>query len=99
MKVTRKSFVIIILLLVVIFAKPRKIEAKTNDGITDEFLPQAMSVYEKWSYTTGDFVSSSPAVADMDGDGNLCSWLSRKKSPDMKRKSSGLRFDTLSNRR
>jgi len=45
MKVCKKSFVIIILLVVVVFAEPRKIEAKTNESIVNEFLPQAMGAY------------------------------------------------------
>jgi len=69
MKTTRKSFVIIILLVVVIFAKPRKIEAKTNESNVDELIPQTMGVYEKWNYTAWAYVWSSPAVADFNGYG------------------------------
>lgn len=70
MKVFRKSFVIVILLLVVVFATPRKIDAKTNMSVVDEYLPQAMSVFEKWNVSS-DWDYSTPAVVDLDGDGTL----------------------------
>ena len=73
MKVTRKSLAMIMLLLVVVFIKPRKIEAKTNESIVNEFLPQAMGVYEKWVKDFGSYVGSyfSPSVTDIDNDGTL----------------------------
>ncbi|MHA1307010.1 MAG: hypothetical protein ACTSQN_06920, partial [Candidatus Heimdallarchaeota archaeon] len=35
------------------------------------YFPNAMGVYSKWNFTTGDSIYSSPAIADLDGDGTL----------------------------
>ena len=72
MKKARKTLIIIVILILVAFINPINIEVKNEEPINDVvFLPQAMGVYEKWSYTTGDDIFSSPAVADLDKDGKL----------------------------
>ena len=63
--------ILIILVIGIAIVKPAKIEAKISDNVDEEFFPQAMGVYEKWSYTVGGSGSTSPAVADLDGDGTL----------------------------
>ncbi len=71
MKVTRKSFVMIILLLVVVFAKQSSIESKKEESVNNiEFLPHAMGIYEKWMIGISP-IYSSPTVADLDADGTL----------------------------
>ena len=69
MKTFRKNLVIIVLLLVVVFVKPRNIEAKKEGITTDSNLqPEAMGVYEKWTWHRS-MSFSSPAVDDLDNDG------------------------------
>jgi len=71
LKLKRNSSIIVILLFSFVLLVPVNSKVETNDLVDNVFLPQAMGVYEEWSFTTGDWVRSSPAVADLDGDGTL----------------------------
>ncbi|MHA1355489.1 MAG: hypothetical protein ACTSR1_09985 [Candidatus Heimdallarchaeota archaeon] len=71
---------------------PSKIQYK---GV---LLGESKYVYEEEITRTGVILKRVKQLA-RDGDGNLCSWQSRKKYPDMKRKSSNLRFDYIREKR
>ena len=69
MKNSRKHMILIILLLSLVLIKPLNLESKAREENDIIVTPQAMGVYEKWSFTTGSSVYSSPFVADLDFDG------------------------------
>ena len=60
------------MLILFIFVKPINFDAKKEETeISIGFLPQTMGVYEKWNYTTNDWLCSSPCIADLNKDGFL----------------------------
>ena len=72
MKISKKSLILIFMLIIITFVKPMNFEAKKDETVNNiELLPQTMSVYEKWSFTTGFVIYSSPTIADLDKDGVL----------------------------
>ena len=68
------NLIIIFFLVAVVFIKPIKNEAKQEEPINDVILqPQALSIYEKWSFpiSTDTAIWSSPSTFDLDRDGYL----------------------------
>jgi len=74
MKKPRKVFVLLFLFFSLLFIQDMGIEAKEEDIINNiKFLPQAMDVVPRWStQVTGiGEILSSPAVGDIDNDGQI----------------------------